>query len=201
MNLPYRLLIILLLLGAISQKAASELYPKIFSTAEINTLDYPFMKDIAKFIRQTDQDKLFTQYDKPQFEPEYCFDIDYKYYSKEDKSFYVNGTYSITVSLASCIEQYFFVVDGIRFHTYYALVPYFDSCRIKRVNINTDELKNEEAFWYYFWFFEVKDGKVIDAVYFYEPVDDGFDKYDVYDLINKKYIPYKEWKSRIHSTK
>lgn len=200
--MQYRLLFGILLLGAINYKAISKPNPNITYVAEINVLDYPFMKDIANFILQTDHDRIFSQFDKPQFEAEYYFDIDFGNFPKaKDQSFFVNGTYSICVSLATCDESYSFVVDDISFHTFANLVPYFDSCKIKRVKFDMAKLKNDEVFWYYFWFFEVKDGKVVDAVYFYEPVDNGFDEYDVYDLIHKEYIPYKIWKSRIHPTK
>ena len=200
MKLQYRLFLGILLLGTINQNAASKLNPETVSAVEINVLDYSFMKEIANFIRQTDQDKIFPQYDKPPYEAEYSFDINWGNFSKMDsKLFYANGTYSIRVSLSPCAEQYIFIVNGVRFHSDDDLVPYFDSCNRKKVIM--EAFKNEEVFWYYFWFFEVKDGKVIDAVYFYEPVDDGFDKYDVYDLIHNEYIPYKEWKSRIHPEK
>ena len=202
MKTQYRFLIGILLFGTINQKAASELAPEIVSMAEINVLDYPFMKDIANFIRQTetDKDKIFPQYDNPQYEAEYSIEIDFGKCSRvEDIPFYVNGTYSIQISLSPCAEAYLFDVDGVHFHTSNTLVPYFNSCKIKKVNM--EAFKNGEAFWYYFWFFEVKEGKVVDAVYFYEPVDDGFDEYDVYDLIQNKYIPYKVWDAKIHPTK
>lgn len=198
MKIQYCLLIGILLLGAINLKATSKPNHKMFDKVEINVLDYPFMNDIANFIRQTDHDKIFPQFDKPQFEAEYCFDTEFGNFPKaKSQSFNANGTYSICVSLSTCIEPYLFNVNGINFHTNDNLDPYFESCKIKRSKVNK-AVKNEDAFWYYFWFFEVKDGKVIDAVYFYEPVDDGFDKYDVYDLIHKEYIPYKVWKSRIN---
>lgn len=199
MKIQYGLLLSIFLLGAINYEATSKLNKEFASVVEINVLDYPFMKDIANFIRQTDHDKIFPQFDKPQYEAEYCFDIDFGNLPKaQSQSFYANGTYSICVSLASCNETYSFVVEGISFHTCDTLVPYFNSCKIKRVKVDMAELKNEDAFWYYFWFFEVKEGKVVDAVYFYEPVDDGFDEYDVYDLIQNKYIPYKVWDAKIH---
>ena len=200
MKIQYRLFLGILLLSAINQNAASKLNHEKVSVVEINVLDYPFMKEIADFIRQTDQDKLFPQYDKPRYEAEYSFNIDCGNFSKaSNKSFYANGTYSICVSLSPCVEQYLFIVNGVRFYSDDDLIPYFDSCKLKKVI--KEAFKNDEAFWYYFWFFEVRDGKVIDAVYFYEPVDDGFDKYDIYDLIHKEYIPYKEWRSKIHPEK
>ena len=167
---------------------------------EMNVLEYPFMTDIANFIGQTDHDIIFPQYKKAPFMPEYRFRFFFDdRFNMERKSFCANGSYSICVSLETGEAPYFFEVDGIHFHTYYTLVPYFDSCNRKKVN--KKGFINEKAWFYYYWFFEVKDGKVIDAVYYYEPVDDGFDKYDVYDLIHNEYIPYKEWKSRIHPEK
>ena len=70
------------------------------SIVEINVLDYPFMKDIANFIKQTDHDKLAAQYKPHQFEPLYDFDIDFGNYEWDAvRSFQENGSYSIVVSL------------------------------------------------------------------------------------------------------
>ncbi|MDE5554052.1 MAG: hypothetical protein K2J10_02585 [Muribaculaceae bacterium] len=173
-----------------------------FEAVEINVLDYPFMRDIANFVKHTNHDTIFPQYNKVRFENEYCF------YIKDDNlemqkviPFKYNGSYSITVSLSIGDEPYFFEVDSVRFHTFDSFVPYFNSCNRNKVAVNEDIGDiNCRAFWYYFWFFEVKDGKVVDAIYYYEPTDDGYDKYDVYDLIRKEYIPYKVWKSQIHPT-
>ena len=200
MRIRYGLLLGILLLGTINQKATSKHSQDIRSVVEVNVLDYPFMKEIANFILHTDQDKLFTQYNKPQYEADYRFDLISEISTnKKSKSLSINGSYSIEVSLSPCAEQYLFTVNSVRFHSDYNLVPYFVSCNIKKIDI--EAFKNGDAFWYYFWSFEVKDGKVIDAVYFYCPVDDGFDKYDVYDLIHKEYIPYKVWNARIHPSK
>ncbi len=192
MKMRYRLIIGILFM--VSMDLAAQ------GLVEMNVLEYPFMTDIAYFIGQTDHDIIFPQYDKPRYETEYRFDIDWGNFSMMgSKSFCANGSYSICVSLETGEAPYFFEVYGIRFHTYYNLVPYFDSCNRKK--INKRGFINEKAWFYYYWFFEVKDGKVIDAVYFYEPVDDGFEECDVYDLIHNEYIPYKEWKSRIHPEK
>ena len=192
MKIQYSLIISLLLFFAMELEAQG--------LVMLNTLDYPFMNDIANFIRETDQDVLFPQYKKPKYEAEYHFDIASEKNSPVGyKSFDNNGTYSICVSLSTGSEPYFFDINGIRFRTHDTLMPYFKSCNRNKVPGNI--MINDKAWFYYFWFFEVKDGKVVDAVYFYEPVDDGFDKYDVYDLIHKEYIPYKVWNARIHPVK
>ncbi len=196
-KLSYILLTILLILVSdLNAKNKNDDLTKAYEV-EINVLDYQFMRDIANFVKQTNHDSIFPQYNKVQFLKEYCFDI------KDDgpirqrvKSLERAGSYSITVSLSTGVDPFYFEVDSVRFHTFNAFVPYFNSFNHNMVTINTDI--NNRAFWHYFWHFEVKDGKVIDAVYYYEPTDDGYDKYDVYDLIHKEYIPYKVWKSRIH---
>lgn len=202
MKIQFRfLLCAFLLICAMNSEAQIKDIIEMDSIVEIKVLDYPFMKDIANFIKQTDHDKIAAQYKPHQFEPLYDFDIDSGDYKPNAvKSFKKNGSYSISISLhiggykTNCFE-----VEGVKFYTTDNLIPYFDSC--KRYRENVPHNINEKYWRYYFWFFEVKDGKVTDAVYFYEPVDDTFDEYDVYDLIQNKYIPYKVWDARIHPTK
>lgn len=204
MKIQYRLLIGILLLVANSHRIACKPIRDSGGVIEIYVLDYPFMNEIANFILTTDTDNLFPQYDKLPFDAEYDIIIENpgegRNSKKENTLFNEKGSYSISIGLALGYEPYLFKVNGVNFYAYENLVPYFDSCNIKKNDIKKYPA-NEDSFWHYFWFFEVKDGKVVDAVYFYEPVDDGFDKYDVYDLIHKEYIPYKVWDAKIHPNK
>ena len=199
MKIQFRFLFCaLLLICAINSEAQNNNRLEMDSIVEINVLDYPFMKDIANFIKQTDHDKLAAQYKPHGFEPLYDFSIDFGNYKRNAvRTLQKNGTYSIAVSLhIGGGKTNFFEVEGVKFYTTDNLVPYFDSCK-RYIQIENRPQINMNYWLYYFWFFEVKNGKVIDAIYFYEPVDDGFDEYDVYDLIHKKYIPYKVWKASL----
>ena len=194
-KLSYILITILLILVSdLNAKNKNDDLTKV-DEVEIYVLDYPVMRDIANFVKHTNHDSIFPQYNKVQFEKEYYFDIevDGRPIRQRVKSFERDGSYSISVSLSTGDAPFYFEVDSVRFHTFDAFVPYFNSFNHNMVTINADI--NNRAFWHYFWHFEVKDGKVIDAVYYYEPTDDGYDKYDVYDLIHKEYNPYKVWKS------
>lgn len=47
-----------------------------------------------------------------------------------------------------------------------------------------------------FWTFKVIKGKLTEAYYHYEKDEWDLDNQLVYDLINKKYIRYKDWRFR-----
>lgn len=174
----------------------SQHYKKIvYSVTEVEVLDYPFMHDIVQLLRTTDHNKIFPQFTRPPYDAVYSFNIDFGSRSG-CKSFYINGSYSICVNLRTFEHPIRFEIDGIRFYTYDTLIPYFNSCKSEKVDVMfLDDYIPMKSF----WFFEVRDGNLIDAVYFFEPLDDTFDEYEVYDLIHKKYIPYKNWKTKIKS--
>ena len=167
---------------------------------DMEVLDYPFMIEISKYVAQTNHNKIYK--DKPfnfkagEF---YCMEV-YELTggsilqgTNNDIQFHKTGSYWIrliyTASFIGNNTFNMFQLNGLTFYTKYNLFPYFHSCK---------RHKGVCKFSYpyiptcRFWFFEIKDGKIFNAYYYYEENDLDVLNNLVYDLINKKFFRYKE---------
>lgn len=175
---------------------------------EMEILNYPFMREVASLIKNTDHN--ITRPDANLKVSKNCvYDlfvhkiidgeiIDTK--GKKNISFKINGDYLLRISYrnyslnsmeADWDRDYIFEVDGILFCGGRNLIPYFTSCKIKKRHLSFD-FEGSVSLSSRFWEFVIKEGKVVKAFYHYEDNEIDLDIIPVYDLLNKKIIPFSE---------
>ena len=86
-----------------------------------------------------------------------------------------------------------FYIHDVPFYTDFNLIPYFQSCKIRKKLCHFPYPMGIPS---RFWEFVVIKGKLTEAYYYYEKDEMDLDNNLVYDIINKKYIRYKDWRFR-----
>lgn len=204
LTIPSRTVCVLLLMfsiycvGAEPKNCGAE-YP------EMLVLDYPFMREIAQVIKNTNLN-ITCQDEKIEAHQDGIYDFivkqaneDCKRYDSDSICFQRNGSYIISVtyrhwllSLDNLQNEKIFRVETVLFNTSQTLLEYFIGCKIKKTPIY---FSFQYLGFHFFWDFEVQNGKLINAYYYYEK--DECDDYEVYDLLRDKFIKYSIY-SRLH---
>ena len=166
---------------------------------EMITRDYPFMHTVAELLANTNHKITAPEADIKLYK-DYSFDIKVKnlyrknrsYHNPEidfkpDGSYVLVITYRVNSYASDGSKECVFYVDNQRFTTSDYLKNYFIGCKREKVlykflfpGLLTDR----------FWSFEIKNGKVTHAYYYYDQSNLDFMDDLVYDLINKSFIRY-----------
>lgn len=173
---------------------------------EVQTLNYEFMNKIAEYIKNTDHLGIYGEIypgTKPIKIGQGYYDMDIKPINEFNKRRQLSGDLqfdndkSYVISVAYTQSYYgspsIFYIHDVPFYTDFNLIPYFQSCKVRK---KLCHFIPRNWAWERFWTFRVIKGKLTEAYYHYEKDEWDLDNQLVYDLINKKYIRYKEWRSR-----
>lgn len=177
---------------------------------EVITQNYSFMTEISALVRSTNHfvtdsnaniticaNSAYTLYVKELVKESNT----YKTSFNQQCEFKSDGSYVIILTYQTCVglydtgdaDKYMFFVDGLKFITRQYLSCYFTACkRIKSI------CSFASCGWFNdrFWFFEVNNGEIINAFYYYEKNEMDIENSLVYDLINKNLIRHGDWRKQ-----
>ena len=173
---------------------------------EVQTLDYEFMNKIAEYVKTTDHLSIYGEIypdSKPIKPGQGYYDMHIEPINEFNERRQVSGdlqfdnykSYVINVVYTqSCYgSPSIFYIHDVPFYTNFNLIPYFQSCKVRK---KLCHFMASNWSWERFWKFVIIKGKLTKAFYYYEKDELDLDNNLVYDIINKKYIRHKDWRSR-----
>lgn len=110
---------------------------------------------------------------------------------KPDKSYFIEITYRLYDYGIRPIVDCIFNINDIKFTTSQYLNIFFIGCKISKCEF---PYHSYGLFFDRFWFFEIHNGIIKNAFYYYEKDELDLDNSLVYDLLNEKSILYGKWR-------